>query len=73
MELQELSSLVLEVAKTYEQMAEESAGLVREYMFYVPRARTVRPTVWCSRPDRAAVQRAAMAAKAVQQVRGCRS
>ena len=70
LELQELSSLVLEVAKSYEQIAAECEGLVREYLFYVPRARTVRPAVWCSRPDRAAVQRAVLAAKVVQQVRG---
>jgi hypothetical protein len=70
LELQQLSSLVLEVSPTYEERAAACEDMIREYKFYVPQARSTTPSVWCTTPDMATVRRAAEASFIGQQVRG---
>ncbi|GAX77679.1 hypothetical protein CEUSTIGMA_g5122.t1 [Chlamydomonas eustigma] len=59
--------LVEEVSCSYQSRAESVEDLLRGFLFYIPKARTVAPAVWCCRPDLSLVRRAASATQLVQQ------
>ncbi|WIA40512.1 hypothetical protein OEZ86_013861 [Tetradesmus obliquus] len=65
--LADLPSLILELSPTYEERAAAMEEVLQWFMVAIPRARGRPVDAWCSRPDGAAVRRAAQAALIAEQ------